>query len=281
MRFPLFFCTAALLATVCQGSVASPASAADVELWRLDCGSIGVRDLSIFSDSFHYAGQSKTLTDSCYLIRHGDSYMLWDTGLPAELIGQTPDPAGLFAPSLDLSIADQLAEIAVRPEQIELIGISHYHFDHLGQASAFPQATLMIGAKDWEALNADPLPFGADAKQVQPWLDGGKVDPVAGDKDVFGDGSVTMLAMPGHTPGETALLVRLAETGPVLLSGDVVHFHEQLPIEGVPAFNTDRADSLASLDRLIDIAAELGATLIIQHDVDDVAKLPAFPESAK
>jgi len=60
-----------------------------------------------------------------------------------------------------------------------------------------------------------------------------------------------------------------------------VHFHEQLPIEGVPAFNTDRADSLASLDRLIDIAAELGATLIIQHDVDDVAKLPAFPESAK
>ena len=270
ISFLLLFLTAAL-----------PAQATELELWRLDCGNIEVRDLSIFSDAFAYGGQSKSLTDSCYLIRHGEDYMLWDTGLPADLIGKSPDPNSPFALSLTRTVKDQLTEISVKPEQIGRVGISHYHFDHLGQAAGFAQATLLIGAKDWQALQADPLPFGADSRLVKPWLDGGKRDAVTGDRDIFGDGSVVMLAMPGHTPGETALLVRLAETGPVLLSGDVVHFHEQLPRRGVPPFNTDRADTLASIDRLTEIAKQLDATLVIQHDAGDVAKLPAFPESAK
>ena len=278
MRLFRYFIPAALLAAT---SLTGTAQAADVEMWRLDCGNIEIRELSMFSDSFHYAGQKKVLADGCYLIRHGEDYMLWDTRLPAGVVGQPANPEGPFGLTLERSIPDQLADIGVKSEQIGRIGISHYHFDHLGQAASFPGATLMIGAKDWEALHAEPLPFGADPNLVKPWMDGGKVGPVAGDKDVFGDGSVMMLAMPGHTPGEAALLVRLPDTGPVLLSGDVVHFHEQLPDQRVPPFNANRADSLASMDRLTDIAEELDATLIIQHDAEDVAKLPAFPQSAK
>ncbi|MBW8880975.1 MAG: N-acyl homoserine lactonase family protein, partial [Asticcacaulis sp.] len=99
--------------------------------------------------------------------------------------------------------------------------------------------------------------------------------------DIFGDGSVVMLAAPGHTPGETALLVRLAKTGAVLLSGDVVHFEQQFANHGVPPFNDDRAESLASMNRLQALATNLHATVIVQHDPDDVAKLPAFPQSAR
>ena len=65
-----------------------------------------------------------------------------------------------------------------------------------------------------------------------------------------------MLAMPGHTPGHSALLVRLA-SGPVLLSGDQYHFTEAVKNRGVPSFNTDRADTLASHDRFERIAANL------------------------
>ncbi|MCQ1850995.1 N-acyl homoserine lactonase family protein [Neorhizobium galegae] len=257
-------------------------AAADLELWRLDCGSIVVKDLSSFSDTFAYKGESRTLTDSCYVIRHGADYLLWDTGLPAALIGKAPDLTQPLAPSLSVDIPTQLAKIGIKPDQIGIVGISHNHFDHLGQASTFAKATMMIGAGDWESLHENPLPFGVMPALVQPWMDGkAKIDPASGDRDVFGDGSVTMLAMPGHTKGETALLVKLPQSGPVLLSGDVVHFEEQIGNNGVPPFNIDRAESLASMERMNRIAKQLNAKLVVQHDADDIGKLPAFPASAR
>ncbi|CDZ49330.1 N-acyl homoserine lactonase family protein [Neorhizobium galegae] len=257
-------------------------AAADLELWRLDCGSVVVKDLSSFSDTFAYKGESRTLTDSCYVIRHGADYLLWDTGLPAALIGKAPDLSQPLAPSLSIDIPTQLAKIGIKPDQIGIVGISHNHFDHMGQASTFAKATLMIGAADWESLHENPLPFGVVPALVQPWIDGkAKIDPVSGDRDVFGDGSVMMLAMPGHTKGETALLVKLPQSGPVLLSGDVVHFEEQIGNNGVPPFNIDRAESLASMERMNGIAKQLNAKLVVQHDANDIGKLPAFPASAR
>lgn len=253
----------------------------ELELWRLDCGTITVNDLNMFSDTQSYPGQSRELTDSCYLIRHGQDYLLWDTGLPAALRDAPIDPAAPASPRLDRLITDQLAEIGVAPAQIGTVAISHNHFDHLGQAADFPQARLLIGAEDWAGLQAETPGFGVDPTLARPWLEGGTVEPVRGDLDIFADGSVTMLAEPGHTPGETALLVRLAETGPLLLSGDVVHFAEQLRDGIVPPFNTSRAESLASMDRLRELAASTGAQLIIQHDAADIGKLPAFPASAR
>lgn len=271
-----------LLTAVVLSTAAFPAFAADVELWRLDCGAVAVNDLSQFSDTFGYAGEKKMLTDSCYLIRHEASYMIWDIGLPAALLNAPQPVDAAMAPTLARTLPDQLKEIGVDIAKIETVGISHYHFDHVGQAADFPTAKLMIGAADMIAFKADPLPFGAQPDLVRPWLDGkAPVETVAGDKDIFGDGSVVMLATPGHTPGSHALLVRLAQKGPVLLSGDVVHFEEQFENGGVPPFNTDRAETLASMDRLQKIAKSLNATLVVQHDADDIAKLPAFPESAK
>ena len=256
------------------------ASAAELELWRLDCGTIRVSDLNAFSDTFAYPGETRDLTDSCYLIRHDREFMLWDTGLPAALLDAAFTEA-VMSPTLAATLADQLAQIGVAPGDVTRVGISHYHFDHTGQAAAFSHATLMIGRADIEALAADPPPFGTDPAALAPWLEeGAPLDPVDGDRDVWGDGSVLMLAMPGHTPGQHALLVTL-ESGRVLLSGDVAHFHAQIDIGGVPPFNTDRADSLASMDRLSHIVDATGAKLVIQHDPDDIPELPAFPDSLK
>lgn len=102
-----------------------------------------------------------------------------------------------------------------------------------------------------------------------------------GDKDVFGDGSVIMLNTPGYTPGHHSLLVKLPQMGAVVISGDLMHFHENYDTNGVPTFNTDRAQTLASLDRVKKIAAGMKATVIIQHDARDIDKLPVFPEAAK
>ncbi len=101
------------------------------------------------------------------------------------------------------------------------------------------------------------------------------------DKDVFEDGSVIVLRTPGHTPGHSSLLVKLPQTGAVVLSGDAMHFRENYDAFGVPAFNYDRAQTVASMERIKKIASNLKATIIIQHDARDVEKLPAYPASAK
>ncbi len=262
------------------------ASAADVQLWRMDCGDIQVNYLNLFSDTNAYTDEKKKLVGSCYLVKHDDSYLLWDAGLPAGLLDAEQDANAPIAPTLKTDLPTQLAQLDLTPADIDMIGISHYHFDHTGQAPSFKDAKLLIGDQDFSTLEIDPLPAYAqgfaDPAPLATWLDeGGNVERVTGDKDIFGDGSVQMLMAPGHTPGETMLMVNLAETGPVLLSGDVVHFEEQIEKKGVPTFNFDRSETLASIDRMTKLVENTGATLIIQHDPRYIDKLPAFPESAK
>nr|WP_298684789.1 N-acyl homoserine lactonase family protein [uncultured Dongia sp.] len=270
-----------ILALASTLATAQAAAAAEVKLWRLDCGSVKVKDLSSFSDTYDYAGTSRTLTDSCYLIQHDKEYLMWDTGLPAGLLN-APLNDDAMSPTLAVTLPTQLEKIGVKPADIATVGISHYHFDHIGQAADFPKAKLLMGKGDLDALKSEPLPFGAAPDLLAPWLkNGSPVEAVVGDKDIFGDGSVVMLAMPGHTPGSYALLVRLAKMGAVLLSGDIVHFEEQFKNDGVPPFNTDRAHSLASMDRMQHMAKTLRAVLVVQHDANDIKKLPVFPKSAE
>ena len=262
----------------------TPALAQDVpvKLWRLDCGSVAANDLNAFSDTQAYTGQSKRLASSCYLIQHGADYMLWDTGLPSAMKGKPLDPKLPMDATVTLTIKDQLARLGVDPAKITHVGVSHYHFDHSGQLAELSGAKLIVGKADWAVLTTDPASYGASAKPFEHWISGGgKVDASATDKDVFGDGSVTMLRLPGHTPGHSGLLVRLKGKGPVLLTGDLAHFTENYASNGVPTFNVNRAETLASLDRFKKLADNLKATVIIQHEPADIAKLPAFPQAAE
>ena len=255
------------------GAQAGAQAAAEVTLTRLDCGSSAPpAEVALFSDTFALKGLTLQLVFSCYLIKHGDDYLLWDTG------------HAMTAPAVapKISVADQLAQLQVKPEQLRWVGISHHHADHSGQAATFPQATLLIGKGDWDVLTSPKPLAGANPALFAPWITGSsKVEPVPLDKDVFGDGSVVMLATPGHTPGHHSLLVRLPQMGPVLLTGDLAHFRENYEGLGVPGFNTHRAETLASLDSFKQIAANLQATVVIQHDARDVGKLPAFPAAAR
>lgn len=272
-------CAAAVVAGILVTASAASQAPAEVTLTRLDCaGGQAPTDVARFSDTHAYEGKKLQLTASCYLIGHGDEYLIWDTGYPAAgTAGAAPS-----GPTVKVSLVDQLAQLKLNPEQIKFVGISHYHGDHIGQTGSFPQATLLIGKGDWDALTATPPQFNANPTPVAHWVSGGgKVEPVPRDKDVFADGSVMMLDTPGHTPGHHSLLVRLKEKGNVLLTGDLAHFRENYDGNGVPTFNTNRADTLASLDRFKKIAANLKATVVIQHDARDIEKLPAFPAAAK
>jgi N-acyl homoserine lactone hydrolase len=250
---------------------AQPVAAPEVRLWRMQCGKDQPLTKPMFSDTFLYPqGGTKDFTFSCYLIKHNGEYMIWDAGLP--------DADGP-------RIVNQLRQIGLSPQQIAFLGISHYHFDHIGQAADFPDATLLIGAEDFAAVQkGDRLPDNStdSALRLAPWISGGKpVKRVTGDLDVFGDGTVVMLRTPGHTPGHHSLLIRLRQAGNVLLSGDLYHFPENRERRIVPVFNTDRAQTLASMDRFEEIAQRLGALVVVQHEPGDIGKLPLFPASAQ
>src|SRR5262245_25887178 len=265
-----------LAASACAlAALAAPGRAAtDLSLTRFECGTpqAPVAVNQRFSDTYSYGDKKIQFVFSCYLIKHGDEYILWDTG------------HAMTAPNVapKVSLVDLLAKIDVKPDQIKYVGISHYHADHTGQVDSFPKATVLIGKGDWDAITAPKPAQGVNAKPFEAWIKGeNKVEPLANDKDVFGDGSVIVLNTPGHTPGHHSLLVKLPQTGAVILSGDAVHFRENYDSSGVPWFNYDRAQTLASTDRLKKLAQGMNAKLIIQHDARDIDKLPAYPDAAK
>jgi len=258
---------ALLLALPAFAQTAAP----EVTLTRLDCGN-GFNDQRRFSDTFAYTNPKVPFTFSCYVIKHGADVMVWDTGFAP---GSNPN-------ATNKPIAELLAQIDVKPDQVKFVGISHFHADHTGQLAPFENATLLIGKGDWEGINAQPPMQGANVAGFKEWMGSSrKVEPLSADKDVFGDGSVMVLRTPGHTPGHQSLLVRLKQKGPVVLVGDAVHFRENYTSDGVPGFNFDRAETIASIERLKQIEKHLKATVVIQHDPRDIGKLPAFPAAAK
>ena len=244
-------------------------------LTRLDCGSPTIKDFdAFFSDRPGlYPKGPREITDSCYLIKHGDQLLLWDTGLTAKVKGKTED-MGPIVMKLDHTVPEQLAQLKLKPSDIDIVGISHMHADHTGQVGDFPQAKLIIGKGDFEQTAGKDDPFG-------PWRGQGKpVTLVTTDTDIFGDGSVIALHLPGHTPDHLALLVNLAG-GAVLLSGDMYHSREAREKRGVPPFNTSREQTLKSMDKFEKVAAEKNARVIIQHEPRDIELLPQFPQAAQ
>lgn len=272
----LLLCLACAISKSAGAEPRSPLENA-LALWRLDCGSVVVPDADFLNDTFAFAGQSKSVAVSCYLIRDGDRYMLWDTGLPTSRLGKGAISVGGGAASLKRTILTQIEELGIDPRRVTIVALSHYHSDHSGQAASLPWATLMMGAEDVAVVRGASVAFNLNRAEFAPWTArGSRIDEVVGDRDVFGDKRVIMLATPGHTPGHHSLLVRL-KSGPVILTGDLWHFRQQIALKGVPTINVSRADTLASMDRIERIARNLHARIIVGHEPEDVAKLPRFP----
>ena len=271
----------ALLALTCLTAPSSViAQQSEVSLARLDCGTPRTPVLTEinnrFSDTNAYKSLTITIVYSCYLIKHGNDYLLWDAGLSM---------SHTLAPKV--SLIDLLAKLSIKPDDIKYLAISHYHFDHVGQANSFGKSTLLIGQGDWEVITSPRSLSGNFKPLIDPdllsnWVEKkGQLEAVIGDKDIFGDGTVAMLYTPGHTPGHHVLLVKLSNYGNVILSGDIAHFRENYESDGVPVFNTDRAQTLASIARVKQLATNLNAKVIIQHDSREVSLLPSFPDFAR
>jgi glyoxylase-like metal-dependent hydrolase (beta-lactamase superfamily II) len=204
-----------------------------------------------------------------FLIEHPAGVLLFDAGLAPEA---ATDPAGAYgerAERLDLRYEpaqrlDALVSSAgYAPTDVDAVVVSHLHFDHAGSAHLFAGASLILGAGELaHARNgADPYCRAVDVERIA----GSPIIESAEDTDLFGDGAVTILRTPGHTPGHLSLLVQLAGRS-WLLAGDAVHARAALA-DGRPCpSDADPAAALESARRVVEIADEHGATVWVSHD---------------
>ncbi|WP_337188566.1 N-acyl homoserine lactonase family protein [Phenylobacterium sp.] len=273
---------AAAAAAVLGGLGVAPAEATPntpktVELYAMDCGRISLTNADMFADDGSYKGVAAEMVVPCYLIRHPKGDLVWDTGLPAPAAGKPPPP-GTPARSL----ADQLGDLGLTPADIEYVSVSHSHFDHIGNAGLFTGSTWIVDPKEREVAFNEAARKNAGTFAAYSALETAKTRLIEQPTyDVFGDGQVVIHKAPGHTPGHTVLLVRLKETGPVILTGDLWHIAASRPNRRVPRFNFDKAQTLDTMEAVEALARAEKARLILQHVPEDFAGLPKFPNPAR
>jgi glyoxylase-like metal-dependent hydrolase (beta-lactamase superfamily II) len=258
-----------------------------VRLYVFDCGVLHNPDMG----RFNLKNEDVTTSDmsmACFLIAHPKGNLIWDTGaIPDDSWTPTgsmvtqhvtlPDGNKRDA-DVDKTLRGQLAEIGYRPADIKYLSLSHYHYDHTGNANEFAGATWLVPQTERDAMfggktsgTVQPSTFAALQKSTTTII---KTD----EYDVFGDGKVIIKAAPGHTQGHQVLYLKLAKTGGVVLSGDLYHYTAEKTLDRVPTFEFSQDQTRASRKTIDAFLKKTNSQLWIQHDFEGNAKLKKSPQ---
>ncbi|WP_223269185.1 MULTISPECIES: N-acyl homoserine lactonase family protein [unclassified Polaribacter] len=242
-----------------------------VKLYQLSGGSIFVKKLEVFSQDTTYTGQTKQFADAYYVIAHPKGNLMWDAGLPEQLVMPEPydEPSGVYRIQRPDSLVNQLKSIGFEIDDFKYFAMSHSHFDHTGHANYMKNATWIVQENEYNSVAGDSTEVKNPAVAALR-----KVEKITGDHDVFGDGTVVIKYMPGHTIGHQVLYVEVEGLEkPVLLTGDLYHFEENRTHKRVPSFNYDAEATLHSMELFEAFAKEKNAEVIIQHSPKAFEKL--------
>ena len=260
------------------GGESAPSAQSDLKLYVFDCGLIRLPDLAHFSIADDETDVLELIVP-CYVIEHEKGRLLWDGGLPssyADVDGWQGD--GMLM-RLDRTLSEQLVQLELDMSSFDYVAFSHSHFDHVGVANEIIGGTFIIQQTEYDAAFADEVTLPGFDPTLYTNLKTAEKIEIDGDHDVFGDGRVRIISTPGHTPGHQSLIVNLANTGPIILSGDLYHFAISRTDRRVPGFNFDKEQTLSSMDRIDALIEETGATLWIEHELalfETLNKAPAY-----
>lgn len=276
------FITGCFLASGCsqnEDPIPAPLAEPSPKLSVLDCGWLGFADITLFGLSNEESAVREMFVP-CYLIEHQGKRMVWDFGLPPNIVG-----AGVveYVPGAtmryDVSIIDQLKTLGLEPSDIDFVAPSHLHFDHAGALSIFKGSTLLIQKAERDSVVGEATENVAIDRSLFAGMEDTPTVQLEGDHDVFGDGKVVIYSTPGHTAGHQVLFIDLENTGKIMLSGDLYHFRFSRENQRTPEFNFSRDQTLESMERVEALLAHTGATLWIEHDhalANKLKKSPAF-----
>jgi glyoxylase-like metal-dependent hydrolase (beta-lactamase superfamily II) len=223
----------------------------------------------------------------CFLVEHPTvGPFLVDTGLhraAGESVRRAygTRAAALFRIRMDegAAVTDRLLARGLDPLGIDLVVMTHMHYDHTGSVEAFPRSTFVVDEREWEAAIHGGFLQGYRRKLFDhgyEWrtIDFGapQVDSFASfgrAVDLFGDGSVRLLSTPGHTKGHLSVLLRLRSGRELLLAADAAYSRRTIDEELLPTFCDDPhryMRSLREIRRYLELTPS--ALVICGHDPD-------------
>ena len=264
---------------------AAPQSPSTLRLYVLDCGTLQTDPAGV--SRYHVTEQEviePRMACPCFLVVHPQGAMLWDVGVipDAEVENAAPNPArydvnAVSHALVSRTLKSQLTALGYPPRDIRFVAISHAHKDHTANLNQFASSTWLVRPAEREFM------WKPNNERVEPryysQLEHGPSIAVDADQyDVFGDGRVVLKAAPGHTPAHQVLVLRLAKTGRVMLSGDLYHYVAERTYNRRPPDNEFRVEESAQSRAMIEeYLKKTGTTLWIQHDFLSNAKLKKSP----
>ena len=266
----------ALPAAMAQQRKAQPPTS--VRLYVFDCGKLDIPDVTPYQLKREDIA-TNVMSVPCFLVAHPKGTLMWD-------VGAVPDsaftPAGsgtlrVYATSTK-TLRSQMAEIGYSPADVTYLAFSHFHWDHVGNANMFAGATWLVRKLEREIMFAEPPSPRTEPANYSALKNSKTVIVTDSDYDVFGDGTVVIKSAPGHSPDHQVLFVKLAKTGPVVLSGDLYHYPEERKLKLIPATEFNAQQTIASRAAVEAFLQKSGAQLWIQHDFTATAKLKKTPE---
>jgi glyoxylase-like metal-dependent hydrolase (beta-lactamase superfamily II) len=267
------FCISSALVTACN----EPAPSATTRIYIFDNGAIRGLDPALFNFTRAELAEVDFVNVS-YLIVHPQGTMMFDAGgVPDSAFAEHEGPVVEGVLSATQPLLPQLAAAGYTPADVDYFAMSHYHSDHTANANAFAGATWIVQQAERDYMFGE-APQGIIQPDTYDQLRNAETITLNNeDHDVFGDGSVVVMATPGHTPGHQVLSVKLANAGTVVLGGDLYHYPEERTTGRLPTFEFDVEKSRASRARIEEYLKETGATFWIEHDIATHAALPKSP----
>ena len=219
---------------------------------------------------------------SAWLMRHAQGNVLFDSGCHPSVAEGADERWGPLTRAMqpimgpDENIISELGTLGLGPDDIDVVVNSHLHCDHCGCNEFFKQATFIVHADELK-IAADPASegngyFRADWDHPMP------LEELEAERDLFDDGRIVLIPLPGHSPGLTTVMANLDKSGSHLLVSDAVSLRANMDDEYIPKNSWDVDKSLASLSEIKRIEAG-GATIICGHDADQWATLKKGPEA--
>ena len=254
-------------------------------LFVFDCGLLNITTEGV--ERYHVTpaevGESR-MSVPCFLVAHPRGTLMWDLGVipdavvEAQAQGAARSDVNVTAAAVvTRTLKSQLAQIGYRPADITYFAISHAHRDHSANMNEFAASTWLARPAERDFMWAD------NNTRVDPsfYTELKNRKSVILDKDeydVFGDGQVVIKSAPGHTPGHQVLVLRLASTGRVMLSGDLYHYPPERTLRRAPPDNEFSVQqSAASRTMIEEYLQRTKTTLWIEHDFAANAKLKKSP----
>jgi glyoxylase-like metal-dependent hydrolase (beta-lactamase superfamily II) len=265
-------------AVVAQTRPAKPP--ATLRLYVFDGGSLNIPDTSPYQLKKEDLA-STVMSAPCFLVAHPRGTLMWDACVVPDSSFKPGSPGTLRYATANRTLTAQLTEIGYTPRDVTYLALSHFHWDHVGNANLFAGATWLVPPAEREIMFAEPPSPRTEPANFSA-LKNSKTSPLTKDEyDVFGDQTVVIKSAPGHSPGHQVLFLKLAKTGPVVLSGDLYHYPEERKLNRVPTTEFNAEQTAASRAAVEAFLKKSGAQLWIQHDFIGNTKLrkaPAFYE---